>query len=43
MNLLYLPLLAWIHFTSGALLGSMAALSLKALRDMRRQDRARAS
>ena len=38
--LLYLPALAAIHFTSGAALGGLATLSLKALRDMRREDRA---
>ena len=36
MILLYLPLLALIHFTSGTALGSMAVLSAKALADMRR-------
>ena len=36
--LLYLPALAAIHFTSGAALGGMAVLSLKALVDLRRQD-----
>ena len=40
IGLLYLPLLAMIHFSSGAALGGMAALSAKALHDMRRQDRA---
>lgn len=39
MILLYLPMLALIHFTSGAALGGMAVLSGKALCDMRRQDR----
>ena len=41
MILLYLPVLAWIHFSSGAALGGLATLSFKALRDMRREDRAR--
>ena len=39
MTLLYLPLLAAIHFGSGAILGGLAALSGKALCDMRREDR----
>jgi len=41
MILLYLPLLALVHFSSGAALGGMAVLSAKALADMRRQDCAR--
>ena len=41
--LLYLPMLAMIHFSSGAALGGMAALSAKAVCDMRREDRAKAS
>ena len=41
IGLLYLPFLAMIHFSSGAALGGMAALSAKALCDMRNQDRAR--
>ena len=41
IGLLYLPLLAMIHFTSGAALGGMAALSAKAVCDMRREDRAK--
>ena len=41
MILLYLPALAVIHFSSGAALGGLATLSLKALFDMRREDRAR--
>ena len=40
MILLYLPLLALVHFSSGAALGGMAVLSAKALADMRREDRA---
>ncbi len=40
MALLYLPLLAIIHFSSGSLLGGLVMLSIKALRDMRREDRA---
>ena len=43
MILLYLPLLAVIHFSSGAALGGMAVLSAKALADMRREGRVRAS
>ena len=39
--LLYLPVLALIHFSSGAALGGMAALSAKALCDMRSEDRAK--
>lgn len=39
MIFLYLPALALIHFLSGTALGGMAVLSLKALRDMRKQDR----
>ena len=38
--LLYLPVLAIIHFSSSAALGGMAVLSAKALCDMRNQDRA---
>jgi hypothetical protein len=41
MILFYLPFLALVHFGSGAALGGMATLSVKALADMRRQDRAR--
>jgi len=41
MILLYLPMLALVHFSSGAVLGGMAVLSAKALADMRRQDCAR--
>ena len=41
MILLYLPALALIHFSSGAALGGLATLSMKALCDMRREDRAR--
>ena len=37
IGLLYLPLLAAIHFTSGAALGGMTVLSAKALCDMRRR------
>lgn len=40
MILFYLPFLALVHFGSGAALGGMARLSVKALADMRRQDRA---
>ena len=39
MALLYLPLLALVHFSSGTLLGGLLLLSAKALRDMRREDR----
>ena len=39
IGLLYLPVLAAIHFTSSAALGGMAILSAKALCDMRREDR----
>lgn len=39
IGLLYLPVLAAIHFSSGAVLGGLAALSAKALRDMRLEDR----
>lgn len=41
--LLYLPVLAWIHFSSSAALGGMAVLSAKAVCDMRREDRAKAT
>ena len=41
MILLYLPFLAWVHFSSAAALGGMAVLSLKAIADMRCEDRAR--
>ncbi len=41
MTLLYLPLLALIHFTSGTALGGMAVLSAKALADLRREAKAR--
>lgn len=41
MILLYLPWLAAIHFTSGTILGGMAVLAAKALREMGVQDRAR--
>ncbi len=41
MILLYLPFLALVHFTSGAALGGMTMLSVKALADMRRQDLAK--
>lgn len=40
MILIYLPLLALIHFSSGAALGGMAVLSAKALADMRREGNA---
>ena len=36
IGLLYLPILAAIHFTSGAALGGMAVLSAKALCDLRK-------
>lgn len=41
MILLYLPFLAAIHFTSGTALGGVLVLAVKALGDMRREDRAR--
>ena len=41
MILLYLPLLALIHFMSGTALGGMAVLSAKALADMRREAKTR--
>ncbi len=41
MILLYLPLLALIHFTSGTALGGMAVLSAKALADICREAKAR--
>ncbi len=41
IGLIYLPILALIHFSSGALLGGLAALSAKALRMMRHEDRRR--
>lgn len=37
--LLYLPLLAAIHFSSAAALGGMAVLSAKALCDLRKAER----
>ena len=40
MILLYLPMLALIHFSSGAALGGMAVLSAKALADLRREAKA---
>jgi len=36
----YMPLLALIHFSSGSALGGLMVLAVKALADMRRQDRA---
>ena len=41
IGLIYLPFLALIHFSSGTLLGGLAALSAKALQMMRREDRRR--
>ncbi len=41
IGLLYLPLLAAIHFSSGTALGGMMVLSTKALCDMRREGRDR--
>jgi hypothetical protein len=35
--LLYLPVLAAIHFSAGTALGGMAVLSAKALKDMARE------
>ncbi len=40
LALIYLKALALVHFTASAALGVMAVLSLKALRDMRREHRA---
>ena len=40
MILLYLPLLALIHFASGTALGGMAVLLAKALADLRREAKA---
>ncbi len=40
MILFYMPLLALIHFGSGTALGGLLALAVKAIADMRRQDRA---
>ncbi len=37
IGLLYLPVLAAIHFAGGTALGGMAVLSAKALRDLRRE------
>ena len=39
MIFVYLPLLALVHFSSGAALGGMAVLSAKAVGDMCRQSR----
>lgn len=37
--MIYLPFLALVHFSSGAVLGGMAALAGKAVCMMRRQDK----
>ncbi len=42
MSLLYLALLSLIHFISGSLLGGLAILSGKSVRDMRNGRRSRA-
>ncbi len=40
MIFFYMPLLALIHFASGTTLGGLLVLAVKAVADMRRQDRA---
>jgi hypothetical protein len=42
IGLLYLPVLAAIHFTSASALGAMSVLAAKAVCDMRCEDRRRA-
>ena len=43
LALLYLPVLAAVHFSAGTALGVMSVLSAKAVRDMRRADRERST
>jgi len=38
--LLYLPVLAALHFSAGTALGGMAVLSAKTIRDLARQSKA---